>query len=90
MEIRFTRHCLERLFQRAISPKDCETVFTQGIVIESYPDDKPFPSELRLGSVNGKFLHIVVSFDNNTAHVITAYEPDPRLWEDGLRKRRPK
>lgn len=31
--------------------------------------------------MNGKFLHVVVSLDKDTAHVITAYEPDPHLWE---------
>lgn len=30
-------------------------VFFQGKVIESYPDDKPFPSELRLAKIDERF-----------------------------------
>jgi hypothetical protein len=48
-------------------------VVTRGEVVESHPDDQPFPSELRLGTVEGKAVHVVVAFE---------------LWEDGLRTRR--
>jgi len=87
-ELRFTRHALEKMFQRGISPEECERVFRQSKVIESYPEDKPFPSELRLGKVGDRTIHLVVSFGSDAVHVITAYEPDPKRWTRGFAKRR--
>ena len=89
-ELRFTRHAFERLYERSISPTECAEVISQGAVIESYPDDSPFPSELRLGVVNGKLLHVVIAKDEDITHVITAYEPDPAIWEPGFRVRKDK
>ncbi|PWU21035.1 MAG: hypothetical protein C5B49_03175 [Bdellovibrio sp.] len=90
MKLRFTRHALERMFQRGISPGDCENVFRKGKVIEAYPEDKPFPSELRMAVVGENILHLVVCYENSVAHVITVYKPDPLLWENGFTKRRKK
>lgn len=90
MELRFTRHALERMFQRGISPKNCENVFANGKIIESYPEDKPFPSELRVAIIDQKVLHVVICYDKIVAHIITVYEPDPHLWEDNFTKRRKK
>ena len=59
-----------------------------GAVIESYPDDTPFPSELLMGIVNGRVLHLVIAKDVEVKHVITAYEPDPAIWEPGFRVRK--
>jgi hypothetical protein len=87
---RYTAHALERMFERGISPSDCESVLETGDVIETYPDDQPFPSELRLGFVNDRPIHLVVSRDNETVHVITAYEPSRLRWEEDFRKRRSK
>ena len=88
--LRFTRHGLERLFQRQISPKDCEEVFESGEVIESYPDDKPFPSKLYSYAVKGRNLHVVIAIEGQVVHVITAYEPDYALWENDLKTRKKK
>lgn len=89
-EIRFTRHALERMLERGISPEVCTEVFLRGETIESYPDDKPFPSELRMGRACGKVIHLVVSFQSDVAHVVTVYEPDPKLWNETftVRKKR--
>lgn len=86
--LRFTRHALERLFQRAISPLECEIVFKNGKVIEEYLDDKPFPSQLRLGHTGFRTLHIVVAIEENIAHVITAYEPTTAIWDKKLERRK--
>jgi hypothetical protein len=88
IELRFTRHGLERLFQRKISPKECERVYESGVIIEQYPDDKPFPSKLYLGVIDQRALHIVVATEEQIAHVITAYEPDSNLWESDFKTRR--
>ena len=89
-KLHFTSHALARMFERRISPRDCESVLLSGVVVEKYPDDEPFPSELHLGFVNGRPIHLVVSFDDETAHIITAYEPVKELWEEGFRMRRRK
>lgn len=89
MELRFTRHALERLFQRGITPEECEKVFMEGDVIEKYPDDKPFPSKLISGTVKGRILHLVVSSEEEKCfHVITAYEPDRKVWNGNFTKRK--
>jgi hypothetical protein len=87
-ELRFTAHALARMFERSISPEECQLVFENGEAIETYPNDEPFPSELRLGFVNGRPIHLVVSCDEETVHVITAYEPTLDRWEQGFAKRR--
>lgn len=56
MEIRFTKHVLERMFERDITPEECEYVALHGKVIEEYQDDSPFPSKLILGEILSKFL----------------------------------
>jgi hypothetical protein len=87
-ELRFTRHAFERLYERGISPAECVEVISHGSVIERYPDDTPFPSELLLGIVHERFLHVVVATGEDVTHVITAYEPDLAIWEPGFRVRR--
>ena len=83
-----TKHALERIFERFISPAECVKVLENGKIIEDYPDDKPFPSRLMLGEVNGRFIHIVVSQNNENFYLITAYEPDPELWDETFLKRK--
>ncbi len=88
MEFRFTKHALERSFQRQISPEQCKRIFYEGKVIEKYPDDKPFPSELRVAKIDERFLHLVTSQDGSIIHVITAYVPDITQWESGFEIRK--
>jgi hypothetical protein len=59
-------------------------------VIAEYEDDEPLPSYLMLGFVKGRPLHVVVALksDNERAIVVTAYDPDPAIWEQGFRVRR--
>ena len=87
-DLRFTKHALERMFERNISPSECEEIFQQERTIEAYPDDEPFPSELRFGQVGDKMIHLVVAFTENAVHVLTDYEPDPTLWDEGFTKRK--
>jgi hypothetical protein len=88
----FSGHALGRMFQRAIRPDEVRAVVESGEAIEHYPDDVPFPSQLLLGWVEGRPLHVVVAVDavTGTAHIVTAYVPDPSLWEPDCRRRRPK
>jgi hypothetical protein len=61
-----------------------------GEVIESYPEDQPYPSVLILGrTLAGRALHVVCAYDeeDDLAVVITVYEPDPARWIDFRRRR---
>ena len=88
----FSRHALEQMFARNISVEDVAEVLRKGDAIESYPDDKPYPSFLLLGQVRGRMLHVVAARDPGSKGciVITAYEPSPGIWESGSRIRRKK
>ncbi|RLA95838.1 MAG: hypothetical protein DRG32_06065 [Deltaproteobacteria bacterium] len=86
----FRVHALQRMFERRVTEEDIRHVLETGETIERYPDDKPYPSRLVLGWVGGRPLHVVVA-DNKeegTWIVITIYEPDPTLWEEGFRRRK--
>lgn len=62
----------------------------QGDTIERDPQDTPYPSRLLLGFVGGRALHVAVAdnADDDEIIVVTVYEPDPALWQPGLRRRR--
>jgi hypothetical protein len=58
-------------------------VLNAGEIVEDYPVDTPYPSQLLLGWREDRPLHLVVA--NNAADneriVITVYEPDADHWE---------
>jgi hypothetical protein len=78
------------MFERRISINDVNAVVGRGETIEDYPDDKPYPSRLLLGWRGARPLHVVVAdnLSENELIVITAYEPDPELWEADFRRRK--
>lgn len=88
-EIIFRVHAIQRMFEREISRDDVIDVIENGETIRDYPDDTPFPSRLMLGWRGERPLHVVVA-ENDEAQtiVITAYEPDPDLWQADFRKKK--
>ena len=40
----FRVHAIQRMFQRRVSEEEVKQVVVAGETIETYPDDKPFPS----------------------------------------------
>jgi len=71
------------MFERGITRDEVMQVILHGEVIRDYPDDQPYPSRLILGWRNTRPLHVVAAdneHDDETI-IITAYEPDPALWE---------
>jgi hypothetical protein len=92
MKLVFRVHAVRRMFERGISDEDVRQVLAMGEVIAGYPTDLPYPSRLVSGVREGRPLHVVAA--DNTAEdetiVITAYEPDPGLWEPGFRERKPR
>jgi hypothetical protein len=78
------------MFERSIDETDIKAVLEQGEVIEDYPNDKPYPSQLILGWRGTRPLHVVAA--NNKADeetiIITVYEPDPEQWTADFRRRK--
>ena len=88
-KIALTKHARERLAEREITIDDIVNGIDTGEVIKQYEDDKPLPSCLVLGlSVNNKYIHIVVSNDEEYIYIITAYYPDPQLWSEDFKTRK--
>jgi hypothetical protein len=82
-------HAIERMFQRDIEAIDIEQVVNFGEIIESYIDDKPYPSFLALGFVNDGALHVVYAKDEDSNFIIiTAYKPNPEKWQDDFKTRK--
>jgi hypothetical protein len=81
-DLRFSRHALERMFERGIAPDAVEQIVTGGKVIASYPDDRPYPSFLLMGAHDGHAVHVVVAWNalDGLCQVVTVYRPDPGLW----------
>jgi hypothetical protein len=78
------------MFERHVTVDDVREVLASGETIERYPDDKPYPSRLILGSRGGRPLHLVVADNTLIGEVIvvTVYEPERSRWEDDFRRRR--
>ena len=53
-------------------------ILSNGEKMEKYPDDYPYPSELRLGYCDSRALHVVSADDRKTQTtiVVTLHEPD--------------
>ncbi len=83
-------HAFRRMFERDIADDDVVEVIRKGEIIESYPDDTPYPSFLMLGRASQGPLHVVVAKDQdkNVCHLITAYLPDPAIWNTDFKTRR--
>ena len=84
-----TKHAKERLEERGIKVDDIVNCINTGQIIKQYVDDTPLPSCLILGkSCLQKYMHIVISKDDEFIYVITAYFPDKDLWEKDLKTRK--
>jgi hypothetical protein len=46
MLLTFRQHAIQRMFERSIAPDEIRAALAHGSVIESYPDDTPYPSQL--------------------------------------------
>ena len=84
-----TAHVIKRCKERNIDSDSIIKVIMQGEIIKQYEDDKPFPSCLILGAaIDGEHIHVVVSHDSDWIYLITAYRPDPGVWEPGFKTRK--
>ncbi len=83
-------HALKRMAENGISVADIHEVLATGSVIKVYSHDRPHTSRLVLAWISGRAIHVVAADDQDTGetYIITAYEPDPKLWEPDFRRKR--
>lgn len=88
--VEFRNHADVRMQLRGITEEEVYAVVDYGEIIETYPQDTPFPSRLVLGWIGQRPLHVVMADDpeTDTIIVITTYKPDPERWLPGFRRRR--
>ncbi|MHB8367212.1 MAG: DUF4258 domain-containing protein [Acidithiobacillus sp.] len=53
-DVYFSRHALQRMFQRAITEEAILHTLGNGLIVEEYPDDHRYPSRLMLGNHGGR------------------------------------
>ena len=87
----FTEHAVDQMAERGILVQDVIDTVASGEAIESYPNDKPYPSTLSLAMVSRMAtpLHVLWAMDPTTRKIIiiTTYVPDDR-WHADFRTRK--
>jgi hypothetical protein len=91
-KIEWKKHALKRLFERGIKRQDVFDAILAGEIIETYIEDRPFPSYLISGIGGEKQLHVVLALDEmeENAFIITVYIPSSLQWESDWKTRRGK
>jgi hypothetical protein len=75
----------------SITDQEVYEAICRSEVIETYPDDTPYPSVLIFGMTDAnRPLHVVCAYDkgDDRVVVVTVYQPDPDRWEDNRRRKR--
>ena len=83
-KILFSNHAVVQMFNRNISIEDVKYVLNNGIIVNQYPDDRPYPSKLLFAKCNNRSLHVLSSENEATAEtiIITAYIASDDNWEN--------
>ena len=87
-KVKWTIHALKRIRERKVLSDAIINAVLSGEIIEQYQDDKPFPSCLVFNSDNSAPIHAVVSSDNESVYIITAYIPSLDDWECDYKTRK--
>lgn len=90
-ELFYRVHATQRMFQRHISEAEVIEVLREGLIIEYYEQDLPFPSMLLNARTSaGRNVHLLVAMDLGARrlYIITVYDPDPAKWSDGFSRRK--
>jgi hypothetical protein len=92
-KIRVSQHAFRRLGSHSIRSDDLVASIGSAAVLEDYPAYYSGPAVLVLQfDANGAPLHAVWGLEKGTdepAVLVTAYRPDPSLWSDDFRTRKP-
>ncbi|MBI4410788.1 MAG: DUF4258 domain-containing protein [Gemmatimonadetes bacterium] len=90
----YSRHARNEMRNEELGPISDGEVYeaiVSGDVIESYPEDQPYPSVLVLGQTKrSRPLHIVCAYarPDDRVIVVTVYQPDPERWAADFRRRK--
>ena len=86
----WTYHVNMRMRSRSISRAEIIGAVKTYEVIESYPDDKYFPSYLVYGKHEQQVFHVffAVDVEGSNVRIVTAYRPRLEDWQSDLRTRR--
>ena len=89
-KVLWTEHVALRLREQSIKRIDVIDCLQNGVIIEHYPDDMPYPSCLILGfTASQKPLHVVCGLNTGViCYVITSYYPSPDKWESDYKTRK--
>lgn len=77
-----TTHAIIRMSDRDVTTNDLISLIANGEIIEAYPNRKPCPAALMLGSISDKPCHAVVAICGDRLSIITVYWPDDECWMD--------
>lgn len=83
-----TNHAQEQMDARGIEWDDAFADASTGEIIETYPGDTEHSSELILGWVESRPLHVVLAYseDGERVAVLTAYDPDAIRWHADFKR----
>lgn len=90
----YTKHAKDEMIQEEfgeIRDKEIFEAILSGVIIESYPEDEPYPSCLIYGKTSeNRHLHIVCAYsqDSDVVIIITVYQPDKNRWIDYERRKK--
>jgi len=91
-DVRVSDHGYEELSKDAILVEDAVSGITAAVLVEKYPERFRGPSVLTLQhDANGHPIHVVWAIpadERRPAILVTAYRPDPNLWDDAFRQRK--
>lgn len=93
--ILFSRHFRERIRARGITLQDVAGVLETGYIIQGHAPwgygGNPDPVRVVMGrGTDDRILHVVVALRARCVILVTAYEPDPEIWNDDRRTLRPR
>jgi len=91
-DVRVSDHGYDELDDDGILANDAFVGIASAVVVEDYPDRARGPSVLTLQhDTNGRPIHVVwaiPSGEYRPAVLVTAYRPDPALWDSEFKQRK--
>jgi hypothetical protein len=88
--LRISEHADDEAQEDELTFEEIYTSVFQGQIIESYPDDTPYPSCLVYGpTFQGDPIHTVWGYnpENKWVVLVTVYRPDPEKWVGWVERR---
>lgn len=90
--VRVSEHGYDELSADAIMAREAIAGIEDAILVEDYPEYAKGPCVLVLEKDRGnRLIHVVWGIprgNTSPAVLVTAYRPDPELWEDGFLRRK--